>query len=727
MSTFVPWSVPAFAGVILGIAGAERVAPGLVASVAVGAAIVTLIVAARRPVDRLARLVALASLFAAAGALRSAHDAAWRDPLTPLAGATAELTGRFDGRLLHVTGIDARVALRSADTVPRGIVRVRGPLRLARSLRTPGGFDERAWLRTHRASLLLDVRRGSLVRPEAAGRRRARAALTRGLRPEAAKLVGAMVLGERERSKALRDRFARAGLAHLLALSGLHLGIVAAALGLLLAPLRRARGVVVALAAVAVPFLLGPTPSLVRAAAMTAVVALAVSQGSGRIGPLAALGVAGAASLLARPAWLGDVGFQLSYLSLLGIVAWGVPAARAAATGRSRFDPRAWLGSGLSVSLAAWTAGLPVVASSFGSVALAGPVANLVAVPLATLLVPLGAAIAAAGAVGLPTGPLAGALLGPVAEALVALAALAERVPALPTPAIGGAGTLLFAVAVVPWAGTLRRRFAPSRALLVTSVAVGCWSLLPPAGPLPEWVVLDVGQGDASLIRLPGRIEVLVDGGGTPFGSYDVGAEVVVPALRAMGVDALELVVLSHPDLDHAEGLVAVLRSLPVAALAYGHAAPGEPAWDRLAAVARAEGVPLLPLRRGERLRFGRATLHVLHPTAQPSGETNRDSLVLRLDWRERPWILLAGDVPREVERTLAVPPLPVLLAPHHGSASSTGPALLRAARPSTVAISVGRNRYGHPAEAVLSRLRDAGAEVLRTDRSGTLRLTPTW
>ena len=144
-------------------------------------------------------------------------------------------------------------------------------------------------------------------------------------------------------------------------------------------------------------------------------------------------------------------------------------------------------------------------------------------------------------------------------------------------------------------------------------------------------------------------------------------------------------------------------------------------------AVARAEGVALLPLRRGERLRFGRTTLHVLHPGAQPSGETNRDSVVLRVDWRARPWILLAGDVPRDVERTLAVPPLPVLLAPHHGSASSTGPALLRAARPATVAISVGRNRYGHPAEAVLERVRASGAEVLRTDRNGSVRLRPSW
>jgi competence protein ComEC len=244
---------------------------------------------------------------------------------------------------------------------------------------------------------------------------------------------------------------------------------------------------------------------------------------------------------------------------------------------------------------------------------------------------------------------------------------------------------------------------------------------------VPELLVLDVGQGDASLLRLPGRTEVLVDGGGTPFGDYDVGAAVVVPALRALGVDAIELVVVSHPDLDHAEGLVAVLRAFPVGALAYGHAAPGDPAWDRLVATARAEDVPLLPLRRGQALAFGRARLHVLHPGARPSGDPNDDSLVLRVDWRERPWALLAGDVSARVEETLAVPPLPVLLAPHHGSGGSTGRALLRAARPDVVAISVGRNRYGHPSPAVLARIAEAGAEVRRTDQDGTLRFRPAW
>jgi len=119
--------------------------------------------------------------------------------------------------------------------------------------------------------------------------------------------------------------------------------------------------------------------------------------------------------------------------------------------------------------------------------------------------------------------------------------------------------------------------------------------------------------------------------------------------------------------------------------------------------------------------------LHVLHPGERPVGEPNEDSVVLRIDWRGRPWALLAGDVSSRVERSLALPQLDVVLAPHHGSPHSSGASLLRATRPRQVAVSVGANRYGHPSAEVVRRVRESGAEVLRTDELGAIRLSPSW
>lgn len=716
---FVPWSVPVAVGVAM---GASADAAGLPAAL-VWSAWLLIPLLARSP----ARIWLGLVLCLPIGYLRHDQREARPDVLAPLAGHEVELSGWSDARSLRLDGTRIVVALRPVGEVPRGRVRVRGRLEAATGARNPGGFDERAWLRRRGSAHRLRVDAVPFAQPERGLRARVRVGVTAGLSPEPALLMRALVLGEREDASALRTRFAEAGLAHLLALSGLHLGVLAAFVGTLLAPLGPARWTLVAAAAVSFTLWIGPTPSLIRAAAMTAAAGLSVASGAGRPDPPATLGLAAAATLLARPDWLFDLAFQLSYLSLIGILALGVPVARRIGRGRPARDPRVWLPASLAISTAASLAGLPLVVDAFGQAAPFGPLVNLIAVPLTTVLLPLGLVAGVGGAIVPALGAAAGLVTGPLATALLVTAEVGARLPAVAWGGVAPLGVALWAIGLAPWAWTVRGRLRPWRAAAVTSCAVAASLITASPAPTPELIVLDVGQGDAVLLRLPGRTEVLVDGGGTPFSDYDVAAARVVPALRALDVDELELVVSTHPDMDHAEGLQTVLRSLPVAALAYGHPAPGRPAWDRLEAVARSEGVPLLALRRGQVVRFGEAELHVLHPGERPSGEPNEDSVALRIDWRGRPWALLAGDVSSRIERSLAVPQLDVVLAPHHGSAHSTGAALLRAARPRYVAVSVGTNRYGHPSAAVLRRVRESGAEVLRTDELGAIRLSPSW
>lgn len=749
---FVPWPIPAALGIATGAwahgadlpVGAGGVGfawiAGLVASVAL----------ARRLPDR--RVWLLLPLLLPLGWLRASAREARPEPLAPLTGRTVELAGRSDGRLLRLTVPRGEVvALRPIGEVPRGRVRVRGRLRAARGLRNPGGFHERAWLRRRGGSHVLQVARvrplatsppprgradgttgpgGSPALPTAAAasfRDRVRSALVGNLPPEEALLMRALVLGEREEAGDLRDVFARAGLAHLLALSGLHLGVLAGAAGLLLAPLGPARWAMVAGLAVAFAIWIGPTPSLIRAAAMTAALGISAAVGAGRPHAFAALALAAAGTLTMRPDWLGDVSFQLSYGSLLGILALGAPLARRFGTGRPSWHPLVWVPAGLAVSASATLATLPWTLSTFGEVPVLGPVVNLPALPLASLLVPLGLG---AGFLGALWPPLAGPLLAvasPCASLLLAVADAGAHGPTAHWGEVAAVGRALWVLALAPWAWVVRGRLKPWRALCVTACATAASLVTPSPHPPTELVVLDVGQGDAFLLRLPGRREVLIDGGGTPFSDYDVGAGVVVPALRALGVDELELVVASHADADHVEGLATVLREMPALALAYGHAAPGRRAWDELVAVARARDVLLLPLRRGARIEMGEATLHVLHPTERRRGEINEDSVALRVEWRGRSWALLLGDVGARTEREFAIPPTPLLVAPHHGSGHSTSARLLAGATPETVAVSVGTNRYGHPSVDVLERVRAVGAAIRRTDEEGALRFAPGW
>lgn len=717
---FVPWSVPFALGVA---AGAWLHASGLPAP---AFALALLALPACRPRHLRVWLVLVLAL--PLGGVRHAQREARPMPLAPLAGRTVELAGYGEGGLLRVRGLGGvRVALRPTDAVPRGPVRVRGRLEAAEGVRNPGGFDERAWLRRRGGAHVLYVDAVTAAGPPATGlREAARHALTRGLTPQRARLMRALVLGEREGAGELRDTFARAGLAHLLALSGLHLGVLGGAAAALLAPLGPWRWAGAGFFAAAFALWVGPTPGLARAAMMAVATGLGMASGTGRLNGFATLALAAGLTLTVRPDWTFDLGFQLSYLSLLGILAWGVPLARRAARGRPAWHPRAWVPAGMAVSASATVATAPMVIDAFGELPPFGPLVNLVAVPLTTVLVPVGFVAAALGAVWAPLAVPAQAVVGPLAVALLGIAQACAALPVITWGQIGTPAMGLWMVGTLPWAWTLRGRLRPWRAAAVTTCALAAACLLALPEQPPTAYVLDVGQGDAIVLRLPGGHDVLVDGGGTPFSDFDVGAEVVVPALRALGVRALDLVVATHADSDHVEGLAAVLQALPVGLLAYGHDVR-KPVWDRLLAVADARDVARRPLRRGQRIALGRAELHVLHPVARSSGEPNDDSVVLRVDWRGRAWALLLGDAPAELAARLAIPPVPLLVAAHHGANDGTSAALLRAVRPEVVAISVGRNRYGHPSDAVLARVREVGAEVRRTDQEGALRLSPTW
>jgi competence protein ComEC len=292
----------------------------------------------------------------------------------------------------------------------------------------------------------------------------------------------------------------------------------------------------------------------------------------------------------------------------------------------------------------------------------------------------------------------------------------------LPWGEVSAVGHAAFALGSLALVAGLRGGWRGWRALTVAWAAGMVTVVVPPAWGTPDLIALDVGQGDAVVVRLARGQAVLVDGGGTPFSDFDVGARTVVPALRALGIGALPLVVATHADADHVEGLSAVLRAFPVGMLLIGHPAEARAAFVELLRAAAERDVPVVHVRRGETYRVGGLDLDVLHPTHAASGEPNEDSVALLLRWQGAPWALLLGDAPAAVEARLAIAPTPLLLAPHHGSASSTSEALLRAAQPAWAWVSAGENRYGHPAAAVLERLAAHGVAVRTTLAEGALR-----
>lgn len=574
-------------------------------------------------------------------------------------------------------------------------------------------------------------------------RERAARGLGAGMPAREAALARGFVLGEDEGiDERTTEDFRRAGLGHLLAVSGQNITLLALlampVLGVLGVPLRERLLWVLVLIVVYVP-VAGAGPSVQRAGVMGALGALA-TLGGRRGSRLYALALAALATLAVDPGIAADVGWQLSFAAVLGILLLASPLRRATA---ARLGQGVWqraLSEGVAATVAATLSTAPLVAFHFGTVSTTSLVANVLALPAVAPAMWLGMCVAGLSQLpGVPLEPLNG-----LNSLLLAYVALVASWCAAPEWAelridLGGVG-LVTAYVVIGFgvlvcarlvrarriarargrAAVARPIIAPSgagvRALLgLAAAAALALAVLWPGGggldPAPprglRVAVLDVGQGDSILFRPAGAPAVLVDGG--------PGGEGLRRKLEALGVGRLGAAVLTHEQADHAGGIEDLLGEVPIERLVFARISP------RLAAEAAAAGTAPRRVAAGRELRSGRLRLRVLWPPASataPGTDPNRFSLVLEARWGDFT-MLLTGDA--EAESAPIDPgPVDVLKVAHHGSADAGLAALLDRARPRIAVISVGEgNPYGHPAPATLATLTRRGVPTLRTDRGG--------
>lgn len=585
--------------------------------------------------------------------------------------------------------------------------------------------------------------------------------LLRARAAAAARLVGrlpsdvsptalALLLAERDEiDPELRRRFVEAGLAHLLAISGMHVGILSLGvlwlLGFGLGP-RRRMPVALALVTAYVVFI-GAPPAARRAISIFAALTWARLRGwPTRGGEL--LGAALLAAILVSPAGLLDPGLQLSFAGFAGVVAGNRVGATVAGQGivgrrlgsdpaRRRFARRVWQATGAGVGALMATA--PITALHFGQTTPVSVLSHFAGGPLVG--VGLGSLSATMVLPGMLAGPTADVATGSI-RALHLVVETFARLPgghrAVPAPAawMWIAWLLgLEAARRIVTRGRLRAALGPA---LFAGVALV-------AGPAVAVVIrgpallctLSVGQGDAAVFRTGGGRWMVFDGG-PAWGDWNAGRTIVLPFLRRHGGDRIELAVLSHPDLDHLGGLTGLLPAATVErVLDSGDPVPSE-SYAEFLRMVDATGVQWIPAAAGDRFRVDGATLTVLGPVRSSSmrgsaGRTGRSganatSLSFRLAIGRFRY-LNTGDATRSEEAALlAAWPRDSLRANllkigHHGSRTSTSSAFLETVAPDLAVVSVGsRNLYGHPHPDVLARIRAAGVGRLwRTDRHGSL------
>ncbi len=597
--------------------------------------------------------------------------------------------------------------------------------------------------------VVLGDERGVLDRVVGAVRSHVEAALARFVpHDEPRALLRALLLGERHAiSGETREQFARTGLLHLLAVSGLHVLLVGMLLHGLLRPflLRmglRFRAMEIGRALVTIAILCvyalvtGGSDSVWRAVLMAtlAVAGRAFQKPSAGTNALA---IAALVLLILRPTRLFGVGFQLSFLAVLGLLTLG----RTINDVRPKrvYDSAAlsWLWNATAATVAATVATAPVLLFHFGRVPLAGLVLNLPAVPLT--LMAFASALLTVGLAWIP--PVAGAL-GASADVLCRLLIWTTQTgeQALGRWALEGFVTRPLLVAaltasvllVMGWRYRAVRAPLAGSALLLAAVSVWA-SVLSPQARRPSLDVLffDIGQGDAALLRTPSGRHILIDAGPLT-DTWDAGERTILPHLQRLGIDRLDAVVISHPHADHLGGLPSLLRNVEVGRVVDNGQRASSILYAETHFLLDSLGVARRSVSAGDTLGLGDGIVAtVLGPVRsnQPEDEANNASVVLLIRYGDVE-LLFAGDAEREAEAEMLHRWSPligegllradIVKVGHHGSRTSSTAGWIDAVlEPGGIAVvSVARqNIYRLPNAEVLDRWTNAAADVRLTHR----------
>jgi competence protein ComEC len=637
--------------------------------------------------------------------------------------------------------------------------RLHATLRRARSFANPRGYDSAAALARRGAWVTGFAGQSGAVLLAPAGpgwraaigreRRRIGRLIDEAVTPDHASVLRALVVGDQSRIRPeLRRQVGDAGLAHLLSVSGLHIGIV---WGLVFACTRwlfsRSEWLLLHTSVRAIAALSGVPAALgyamlsgeevpaVRSVAMTALLALALCVGR-ETQPLRVLCIAAGWIALLRPGSPLDISFQLSFVSVLALVlaenGWAsrLPRTRPLVPPTLMESLRSRATLALVVSSAALIGTAPLVALHFDRLSPIGLVTNPILVPLtgtpATVLGLVGAATSwlsddlARTVFALASWPLDLLFVGTHLASAIPLSTIS-----VPKPTVLEVG-LCYASLAVGWMPSSRRRTAIAVLASVVALDAGAWGYERVLRRDLRLRVLDVGQGDSTVLELPRGKVMVIDGGGFGRSRFDVGERVVLPYLRSRKIGHVDYLVATHGDWDHQGGLHALARELAPEELWVPSAAGERDRLRRLESTVAAGGGTVRAIVAGDvPLTWDGVRVTCLNPPREGISSANDASLVLRIEFGETV-MLFPGDVeaPAEHSLTRRFSPLPVdlLKAPHHGSSTSSGEALLEWARPRLVVFSVGAgNGYGFPASEVLARYRRLDAALVRTDRDGSV------
>ena len=650
-------------------------------------------------------------------------------------------------------------------------------LYMPRNFKNPGGFDYKRYMEDHGIYVIgsiskgnkievLDKDKGGMLSYIYKSKERLSHFIEKNALPEESSILKTMVFGERSAiSKEMRNIFSSTGIAHLLAVSGLHVGFVAFASFLifkkffaflflnfyrrlfLVGAVQRFAAFFTIFPVLYYSILAGGNPATVRAAIMAVVYLLSlVLYREGDI--YNTLSLAAMIILIWHPPSLFNIGFQLSFIAVLSI-AYGfsrfqikkdnnplLVAERLSL--REFFLRHRWLYNFTFSSIFATLGTLPIIAYHFNLISIIGPIVNVLAIPLSSLIVPLTLIFSILSNI---SEQLASLLINiPVflTFILVEIARLFTNIPyysiRVPTP------SLLTIFMIYPlFIGILnfnRHKWIKFGTISVCLFLIFFWVLTHYSSLVTRHSLrvtyIDVGQAECSLIQFPNGKNMLIDGGRL-MDDFDAGSSIVAPYLWDIGVTKIDYVIGSHPDSDHVGGLLFILNEMPVR----NYFDNGQESIDlihvKLCEIAKEKNISYMALHSGDKIEIdNKVRVEILHPTREISnlkerGHDNNFSIVMKITYGNFS-VLFTGDIEKEAEEFMigqgADLKSIILKAPHHGSSSSSTEEFIKAVNPEVAVFSVGYNNpFRHPNKKVLSRYKEARIKIYRTDMDGLIEI----
>ncbi|MFZ5597589.1 MAG: DNA internalization-related competence protein ComEC/Rec2 [Bacillota bacterium] len=634
-------------------------------------------------------------------------------------------------------------------------VRLRGRPYFPGEPGNPGQFNYRAYLSARGIWGLVSVRDGDIVERTGIGGGNpvARAALgikqkmmevnRATLSPEHAALVNGMIFGSRSGiDRQTAEIFNESGVVHILSVSGLHVGMLAALVlgGLRLAGMQRFNLPVLTVVLIVYSFITGMGPAVLRASVMAWVYVLSRQLGRDSDWPTT-MALAALVILLFSPGALFEPGFQLSFAATWGILHLG-PAMGRRLESLGLNQP--WLKGMVSVSLGAQAGTIPLVAYYYNIFSLVSIPANLAAVPLVGLIMPLGILASLAGLLFIKAALVINLASSALLDLMLLIVSLIHRLPGgvayIASPPYAVIAAWYISLAVLFMAVEPGRMEKPWLRRVMTVIL--CFSVVftLAAGKLSgrgqlEVHAIDVGQGDSILVRFPGGRNMLVDAGGwkDEYEKKSGAGQVVASYLRRLGIGKIDVLVLTHPHEDHAAGAFCLLDRFDIGMILVppGNVSSGEevnPAYYSLLAAAAEKGIAVREVCAGDVLRLDPdVRAEVLGPPSRPASGTrsdlNNNSVVLSLGYGEKSF-LLTGDIESEGQMLLMQGGFGmkhnVLKLPHHGSKYLL-PEFVSSVGQDMSFISVGFNSFGQPSADSEKMAGSGGRPVYRTDRDGLL------